>query len=136
MVVEDIQSRIYTIRGVQAMLDGDLAPLYHVETRVLNQVVKRNKDRFPEQFCFQLSTAEYERLRSQSVILENDEEFSNWKSQIVMSDEDCGIAECDTFKTVYHFGASQKDIGKKWFAFSKMDIGEVEMFTRPEGMKA
>lgn len=72
MVVEDIQSRIYTIRGVQVMLDEDLATLYHVETRVLNQAVKRNKDRFPEQFCFQLTAEEYERLRSQIVTLEND----------------------------------------------------------------
>lgn len=71
VVPEDIQSRIYTIRGVQVMLDEDLAVLYHVETRILNQAVKRNKDRFPEQFCFQLTTGEYERLRSQIVILEN-----------------------------------------------------------------
>ncbi|AGB49538.1 ORF6N domain-containing protein [Methanomethylovorans hollandica DSM 15978] len=99
IVPEQIQSRIYTIRGLQVTLDEDLAALYHVETRVLNQAVKRNKDRFPEQFCFQLTTGEYERLRSQIVILENDEEFSNWKSQIVMSDEDHGIAKCDTFKT-------------------------------------
>lgn len=72
MLVEDIQSRIYTIRGVQVMLDEDLAALYHVETRVLNQAVKRNKDRFPEQFCFQLTAEEYERLRSQIVTLESD----------------------------------------------------------------
>jgi len=39
-------------------------------------------------------------------------------------------------KTVYHFGASLKDLGKKWFAFSKMDIGAIEMLTRLEGMKA
>jgi hypothetical protein len=71
-VIEDIQSQIYTIRGVQVMLDEDLASLYHVETRVLNQAVKRNKDRFPEQFCFQLTAEEYERLRSQIVILEGD----------------------------------------------------------------
>ncbi|MDK2831665.1 MAG: hypothetical protein PWQ75_1417 [Methanolobus sp.] len=71
-VIEDIQSQIYTIRGVQVMLDEDLASLYHVETRVLNQAVKRNKDRFPEQFCFQLTAEEYELLRSQIVILEGD----------------------------------------------------------------
>ncbi|MDK2939905.1 MAG: hypothetical protein PWQ51_2070 [Methanolobus sp.] len=71
-VIEDIQSQIYTIRGVQVMLDENLASLYHVETRVLNQAVKRNKDRFPEQFCFQLTAEEYELLRSQIVILEGD----------------------------------------------------------------
>ena len=56
---------------------------------------------------------EYERLRSQIATLENDEEFPNRKSQIVMPDEDCGIAKFDTFKTVYHFGTSLKDLGKK-----------------------
>jgi len=121
MVTENIQSRIYTVRGVQVMLDEDLAALYHVETRVLNQAVKRNKDRFPEQFWFQLSTEEYERLRSQIVTLENDEEFPNRKSHIVMYDEDSGITKCDTFKTLYHLGASLKDLGKKWFAFPEMD---------------
>jgi hypothetical protein len=50
-----IEKRIYTIRGQQVMLDSDLAMLYGVETRVLNQAVKRNRDRFPEFFCFQLS---------------------------------------------------------------------------------
>ena len=286
---EEIRSRIYTIRGLQVMIDRDLASLYDVETRTLNQAVKRNSERFPDEYCFQL----------------NDEEFSNWKSQIVMSNEDRmglrrapyafteqGIAmlsavlrsetaikvsiriinafvamrrliasnaqifqrldtleikqletdqkidhvlnamECkeiqpkqgiffddqifdaykfvadlirtaqrsitiidnyvddtvlthltkrnkgvnvtiftktiskqlaldikkfnaqyppidikefknshDRFiiiddKTVYHFGASLKDLGKKWFAFSKMDIGAIEMLTRLEGMKA
>ncbi|MDK2826997.1 MAG: hypothetical protein PWQ44_2177 [Methanolobus sp.] len=72
IIPEEIRSRIYTIRGVQVMIDRDLASLYDVETRVLNQAVKRNSERFPEEYCFQL----------------NDEEFSNWKSQIVMSNED------------------------------------------------
>jgi len=69
---EEIRSRIDTIRGLQVMIDRDLASLYDVETRVLNQAVKRNSERFPDEYCFQL----------------NDEEFSNWKSQIVISNED------------------------------------------------
>ena len=63
-----IEKRIYTIRGQQVMLDSDLAMLYGVETRVLNQAVKRNRDRFPEIFCFQLSLSETEILKSQFVI--------------------------------------------------------------------
>ena len=51
------------------MLDSDLAVLYGVETRVLNQAVTRNRERFPEDFCFELTWEEYERLRSQFVIL-------------------------------------------------------------------
>jgi hypothetical protein len=65
--IEDIQAKIYTIRGVQVMLDSDLAKLYDVEVRVLNQAVKRNKERFPEDFMFQLTEEEYENLKSQIV---------------------------------------------------------------------
>lgn len=71
MVIDDIQSRIYTIRGVQVMLDEDLADLYGVEVRVLNQSVKRNIDRFPEEFRFQLSTEENEVIKSQIVTLKS-----------------------------------------------------------------
>lgn len=67
---EEIQSRIYTIRGLQVMIDHDLASLYNVETRVLNQAVKRNSERFFDEYCFQVK------------------EFLNWKSQIVMPNED------------------------------------------------
>lgn len=68
----NIENIIFEIRGKQVMLDRDLAYLYEVETRILNQRVKRNKERFPESFCFQMSKAE----------------FKIWKSQIVMSDRD------------------------------------------------
>ena len=64
-----IQSKIYEIRGQKVMLDFDLAEMYEVETRALNQAVKRNIERFPEDFMFQLTK----------------EETLNWKSQIVMS---------------------------------------------------
>lgn len=67
--LELIRSKIYEIRGQKVMLDRDLAELYGVETRVLNQAVKRNSDRFPEDFMFQMS----------------DDEVRIWKSQIVMS---------------------------------------------------
>ena len=63
--VGDIQSKIYTIRNQQVMLDSDLALMYQVETKRLNERVKRNLARFPESFCFQLSKDEYDNLRSQ-----------------------------------------------------------------------
>ena len=69
VVADSIRSRILTIRGVQVMLDRDLAELYGVPTRVLNQAVKRNIERFPDRFMFQLSKNELE----------------DWKSQIVTS---------------------------------------------------
>ena len=64
---DNINDKIYTIRGVQVMLDEDLAALYEVETKVLNQAVKRNIERFPETFRFQITDDEFNRLRSQIV---------------------------------------------------------------------
>ena len=67
---QNIQSKIYTIRGVQVMLDEELARLYQVETKTFNQAVKRNIARFPEHFRFQLTKEEFEYiLRSQIVTL-------------------------------------------------------------------
>ena len=60
-----IKNLIYVIRGQQVMLDSDLARLYQVETKNLNKAVKRNEERFPEDFCFQLSEEEYNSLRFQ-----------------------------------------------------------------------
>ena len=70
--LENIQSKIYVIRGQRVMLDRDIAALYNVDTKVLNQAVKRNIKRFPEDFMFQLSKTE----------------FQIWKSQIVTSNSD------------------------------------------------
>ncbi len=64
-----IQSKIYEIRGQRVMLDRDLAEIYGVLTKALNQAVKRNSDRFPQDFMFQLT----------------DEETQKWKSQFVTS---------------------------------------------------
>lgn len=68
----EIQKKIYNIRGEQVMFDNDLANFYGVETKVLNQAVKRNIGRFPEEFMFRLSK----------------EELENWKSQIVTSNRE------------------------------------------------
>lgn len=76
--VEQIERRIYLIRGHKVMLDGDLADLYDVPVKVLNQAVKRNVERFPEDFMFRLSKQEWENLRFQIGI-------SNLRSQFVTS---------------------------------------------------
>ena len=60
--LEKIQSRIYEVRGVRVMLDFDLAELYQVETRVLKQAVRRNLERFPEDFMFEMTEQEYNSL--------------------------------------------------------------------------
>jgi len=96
---EQIKNMIYTIRGLQVMLDADLARLYGVSTKRLNQAVKRNIERFPENFMFKLSKEEYEGLVSQSVIPNNDslraqnvtlKSKQNLKSQFVTSRYDYG----------------------------------------------
>jgi hypothetical protein len=72
MVQSEISSHILTLRGKQVMLDRDLAELYQVETKRLNEQVKRNIDRFPEDFMFQL----------------NERELKNWKSQFATSNKE------------------------------------------------
>ena len=62
-----IESKIYMIRGKQVMIDRDLAELYGVETKRITEAVKRNIERFPEEFRFQLTKEEYEFLKSQIV---------------------------------------------------------------------
>ena len=62
---EEIKNLIYTIRGKQVMLDSDVAMLYHYTTKNINKAVKRNIDRFPEDFCFQLTESEFQNLRFQ-----------------------------------------------------------------------
>lgn len=69
---EKISKKIYHIRGLSVMLDRDLAELYQVETRALKQAVRRNSERFPDDFMFEL----------------NKEELENWRSQFVTSNED------------------------------------------------
>ena len=67
-VNNNVENMIFEIRGVQVMLASDVAKLYQVETRIINQVIKRNIKRFPDTFCFQLTEEEYSNLRSQLVI--------------------------------------------------------------------
>ena len=62
---EEIKKLIYTIRGKQVMLDSDVAMLYQYTTKNINKAVKRNIDRFPEDFCFQLTESEFQELRFQ-----------------------------------------------------------------------
>lgn len=130
---EQIQAHIYTIRGMQVMLDKDLAVYYGITTSALNQAVKRNIDRFPEDFMFQLTKEEATNLQS---ILMSQNVMSSLKSQnVILNEEDGSLMPANvklkrgqhTFehshdrwliidKTVYHFGASIKDLGKRWFS--------------------
>ena len=80
--LERIQSRIYEVRGVRVMLDFDLAALYQVETKVLKQAVRRNLERFPEDFMFEMTEQEYNSL------------IISLRSQFVTSNERTDSANC------------------------------------------
>ncbi len=183
---ENIQQKIYNIRGLQIMLDRDLANIYNVETKVLNQAVKRNIKRFPNHFMFQLSESEWNDWKSQFVTSNfmSEQEIQSIKigirrppyafteqgvsqlSSVLKSDYaiEISIKIIDAFvamrryitanagifqrleavelkqiatdekinnilsrlddgslkqkldETIYHFGASLKDLGKRWFS--------------------
>ncbi len=81
-IIKSIQNRIYELRGERIMLDFDLAELYEVRTKILNQSVKRNIKRFPNDFLFQLNTHEWEQIRLQ-ILNASGEMFL--RSQIVTS---------------------------------------------------
>ena len=90
--IQTIQDKIFEIRGQRVMLDFDLAAMYGVETRALNQAVKRNIERFPEDFMFQLTKGEFEILTNQILKSQNSDALasnfsgdSNLTSQIVIS---------------------------------------------------
>jgi hypothetical protein len=87
---EAIISKIYLIRGKKVMLDRDLAELYGVETRVLNQAVRRNEKRFPDDFMFQLTTRELEDWKSQNVI-SNKERMGLRKPPLAFTEQ--GVAQ-------------------------------------------
>ena len=126
-----LKDKIYTIRGVQVMLDADLAQIYGYATKAFNQQVKNNIERFDDDFRFQLTDEEVENLRSKFLT-------SNWggtrynpyafteqgiyplltvNSTTKMHDRFLIIDK----KTLYHIGASLKDLGKKCFAFEILD---------------
>lgn len=89
--VQVIQNKIYEIRGQRVMLDFDLAAMYGVKTGRLNEQVKRNIERFPEDFMFQLTKGELEILKSQitTSIMPDNQADSNWKIA------DCDIQFCE-----------------------------------------
>src|SRR3569833_1145877 len=84
--IQSILNRIYELRGERVMLDMDLAALYDVESSVLNQAVKRNNKRFPDDFMFRLTVAEWNAMRSQFVITSPNTQ--PMRSQIVIASQE------------------------------------------------
>ena len=139
---KQIENKIFSIRGVQVMLDRDLAEIYQVPVKRLNEQVKRNIDRFPQDFMFQLTHSELDCLRSQNATLKDE----NMLSQNTDSPSRSHFATLDNkrgknikyipyvfteqgvagLSGVLKSETAAKDLGKKWFAFSKLDKGSVE----------
>lgn len=126
-----LQSRIHYIHNQNGMLDFDLASLYEIETKVLNQPVKRNSKRFPDDFMFQLTSAEYQSLRSQFVTLDENGRGKHRKylpfaftkqgiamlSGVLNSDVaiHVNIAIMRTFGMIRKFALQHKDFSEKLF---------------------
>ena len=89
---EEIKNLIYTIRGRHVMLDSDVAMLYHYTTKNINKAVKRNIDRFPEEFCFQLTENEFQTLRFQFGTSKQNEEFRGGRRYLPYVFTEQGIA--------------------------------------------
>ena len=95
---EIIINKIYLVRGHKVMLDRDLAEMYGVETRVLNQAIKRNEKRFPADFMFQMTSEELSDWKSQNVI-SNKEKMGLRKPPNVFTEQGAAICQaCSTAK--------------------------------------
>ena len=151
--VENIQNRIFTINGIQVILDRDLAKLYQTDTRTLKQAVKRNIDRFPADFLIELTDPDIDSMVSQFVI--PSKSYFGGAKPFAFTEQGVAMlsavlrtqyhntqydlievkqmdAAHDRFlitdnTTLYHLGASLKHKGKKWFAFSKMNTETAEL---------
>jgi hypothetical protein len=131
---EDIQSKIYSIRGLQVMIDRDLAEIYNVETKRLNEQVRRNIKRFPEKFRFQLNEKDKNELvancdrfktlkHSTSFPYVFTEQGVSMLSAVLKSDIaiEISIKIMDSFVNMRTFISSNNELFK-WFAFSRIGI--------------
>ena len=126
-----IKNLIHEIRGMKVMLDSDLAMLYEVETRALNQAVKRNIERFPINFMFQLTQEEFQTLISQNVISKNSDEKRGGRQKLPYVFTEQGVAMLssvlrskkaiqtniqimNTFVQVRHYVLEHKDLTKRF----------------------
>ena len=126
---KEIQSMIYTFRGSQVMLDSDLAMLYQVETKYLNRQRNRNAERFPEDFCFQLSKEEYEILRCQNVTSKN-ENGSGGRRYLPYVFTEQGIAMLSSVLKSEVAAKASINIMRAFVEMRKFLISNNEMFAR------
>ena len=135
MNTEIIHNKIYEIRGHKVMLDYEIAEMFEVETRTLNQAVKRNIERFPEDFMFQLTENEWEMMRSQIATSSKDNSSQNaissneisLRSQFVTLNEDVLISQIVTSKKETRGGRQ-----KSPFAFTEHGVTMLASVLRSE----
>ena len=125
----EIKSMIYTFRGRQVMIDSDLARLYQVETKYLNRQRNRNAERFPEDFCFQLSKEEYEILRCQNVTSKN-ENGSGGRRYLPYVFTEQGIAMLSSVLKSEVAAKASINIMRAFVEMRKFLISNNEMFAR------
>lgn len=127
--IEQIREKIYRIRNIEVMLDSDLAELYGVETKYINQAVSRNINKFPEDFMFECSDEEWNFLRSQNVTLKTDGRGTHRKyvpkvfteqgvymlATVLKSQQaaDVTIAIMRTFTKMRHYAIEYSDLAKQ-----------------------
>lgn len=126
---KEIQSMIYTFRGMQVMLDRDLVSLYQAETKYLNRQRNRNAERFPEDFCFQLSKEEYEILRCQNVTSKN-ENGSGGRRYLPYVFTEQGIAMLSSVLKSEVAAKASINIMRAFVEMRKFLISNNEMFAR------
>ncbi|MDY0264072.1 MAG: ORF6N domain-containing protein [Sulfurospirillum cavolei] len=136
----DIKAKIYTIRGVQVMLDRDLAELYGVETRRLNEQVKRNSERFPNEFMFQLTKQELENWISQFAT-SNKEMMGLRKLPYAFSEQGVSMLSAVlksksaiemSIQIIKSFVAMKKFMANNALIFQRLDILEQKQFLTNE----
>lgn len=126
--IEVIKNRIYEVRGQRVMLDRDLAELYNVETKVLNQAVKRNIERFPEDFMFQLDRKDAFLLKSQQITV--NEHNADLRSQTVTSSLESADTEANlkSQNMMSNWGGTRK----MPYAFTELGIAMLSSVLRSE----
>jgi hypothetical protein len=115
-----VAARFHTLRGVQVLFDRDLALFFDVKPIRLREQVKRNTNRFPEDFMFQLTGDEVREMVSQNAIPLILRTISDFHDRFLILDG----------HTLYHIGASLKDLGRQCFPFSRMDSHAPEILAR------
>ena len=137
-LVSNIKSKILTLRNTQIMVDRDLALLYGIETKRLNEQVKRNIKRFPQEFMFQLTKEEKNELVANCDHLKN----LKFSPTLPFAFSEQGVAMLSTkllkkactkkFVSVKNYVDKLIKLDKKWFGFSKMDNKSLEIIKRLE----